>query len=61
MQIPRSTHQPQLLGVGPDARRRMRHLHVDAPSKAKASFTALEKAGTPPTFGLSPTPFAPIG
>ena len=31
------------------------------PRKAKASFTALEKAGTPPTFGLSPTPLAPIG
>src|SRR5262245_21068898 len=31
------------------------------PRNAKASFTALEKLGTPPTFGLSPTPFAPIG
>src|SRR5215470_5411559 len=31
------------------------------PRKAKASFTALEKHGTPPTFGLSPTPLAPIG
>src|SRR5262245_288851 len=31
------------------------------PRKANASFTALEKHGTPPTFGLSPTPLAPIG
>jgi hypothetical protein len=31
------------------------------PRKANASFTALLNAGTPPTFGLSPTPFAPIG
>src|SRR5215470_8148758 len=31
------------------------------PRNAKASFTALEKHGTPPTFGLSPTPLAPIG
>ncbi len=31
------------------------------PRKAKASFTALEKHGTPPTLGLSPTPLAPIG
>jgi len=28
---------------------------------AKASLTALEKAETPPTFGDSPTPLAPIG
>src|SRR4029077_2108619 len=31
------------------------------PRKPNASFTALEKHGTPPTFGLSPTPLAPIG
>src|SRR5271156_4770299 len=31
------------------------------PRKAKASLTALEKHGTPPTLGLSPTPLAPIG
>jgi hypothetical protein len=31
------------------------------PRNANASFTALEKHGTPPTFGLSPTPLAPIG
>ena len=31
------------------------------PKGAKASLTALEKAETPPTFGLSPTPLAPIG
>ena len=31
------------------------------PRNAKASFTALAKHGTPPTFGLSPTPLAPIG
>jgi hypothetical protein len=32
-----------------------------APMNEKASLTALENAGTPPTFGLSPTPLAPIG
>ena len=31
------------------------------PRKRKASLTALAKHGTPPTFGLSPTPLAPIG
>jgi hypothetical protein len=31
------------------------------PKWAKASLTALEKAETPPTFGDSPTPLAPIG
>ena len=31
------------------------------PRNLKASFTALAKQGTPPTFGLSPTPLAPIG
>ena len=31
------------------------------PRWAKASFTAFENADTPPTFGLSPTPFAPMG
>src|SRR5690348_7725917 len=31
------------------------------PRKANASLTALEKAGTPPTLGLSPMPLAPIG
>src|SRR5262249_22591768 len=31
------------------------------PRNLKASFTALVKQGTPPTFGLSPTPLAPIG
>src|SRR5262245_9828516 len=32
-----------------------------APRNLKASLTALAKHGTPPTFGLSPTPLAPIG
>ena len=32
-----------------------------APKNLKASLTALEKHGTPPTFGLSPMPLAPIG
>jgi hypothetical protein len=31
------------------------------PRNENASLTALEKHGTPPTFGLSPTPLAPIG
>ncbi len=31
------------------------------PRNLKASLTALAKHGTPPTFGLSPTPLAPIG
>src|SRR5262249_46387901 len=31
------------------------------PRNEKASLTAFENAGTPPTFGLSPTPLAPIG
>ena len=31
------------------------------PRNENASLTALENAGTPPTFGLSPTPLAPIG
>src|SRR5262245_30097327 len=31
------------------------------PRKANALLTALEKQGTPPTLGLSPTPLAPIG
>src|SRR5712671_14057 len=31
------------------------------PKNLKASFIALAKHGTPPTFGLSPTPLAPIG
>src|SRR5258705_4124853 len=31
------------------------------PRWAKASLTALEKAETPPTFGDSPTPLAPVG
>src|SRR5215472_8395319 len=31
------------------------------PRWANASLTALEKAETPPTFGDSPTPLAPIG
>src|ERR1700685_4777839 len=31
------------------------------PRNANASLTALEKHGTPPTFGLSPTPLGPIG
>src|SRR5262249_54822740 len=31
------------------------------PRNAKASLTAFAKHGTPPTFGLSPTPLAPIG
>src|SRR5262249_44009753 len=31
------------------------------PRNAKASLTALEKHGTPPTLGLSPAPLAPIG
>ena len=31
------------------------------PKGLNASCTAFEKQGTPPTFGLSPTPLAPIG
>src|SRR5271154_4881968 len=31
------------------------------PRNPKASLIAFEKHGTPPTFGLSPTPLAPIG
>src|SRR5262249_23216829 len=31
------------------------------PKNLNASLTALAKHGTPPTFGLSPTPLAPIG
>src|SRR5258708_13234895 len=31
------------------------------PKNAKASLTALENPGTPPTFWLSPTPFTPTG
>jgi hypothetical protein len=31
------------------------------PKNEKASLTAFENAGTPPTLGLSPTPLAPIG
>ncbi len=46
----------------PDPEVVVRHLGMDeAQMSAKTSLTAFEKADTPPTLGLSPTPLAPIG